>query len=316
VTHGRAEVHRLLDDHGLRPSRALGQNFVADANTVRRVVRLAGVGPEDRVVEVGAGLGSLTLALLEAGASVTAVEVDRYLLPVLRAEVEPRGARVVEADALTADWDELADPAEGNWSVVSNLPYNVAVPVVVGVLESAPQVATLLVMVQREVGERLAAGPGSRAYGAVSVKVAYWAEARLVGAVSPQVFVPRPRVESALVRIERRPRPGCPPAGPPEDGLSTPSSVPTASTASTASTPSAVPGPGSPDYDRLFAVVRAGFGQRRKMLRRSLLGMVDPTAFEAAGVAPTARAEQLGLDEWCRLAAWSMPVASDDGRVR
>ncbi len=301
MTHGRAEVHRLLEDHGLRPSRALGQNFVADANTVRRVVRLAGVGPEDRVVEVGAGLGSLTLALLEAGASVTAVEVDRYLLPVLRGEVESRGARVVEADALTADWDELADPAQGIWSVVSNLPYNVAVPVVVGVLESAPQVATLLVMVQREVGERLAAGPGSRAYGAVSVKVAYWAEARLVGAVSPQVFVPRPRVESVLVRIERRPRPGCPCAGPTPDGLSTPSTV---------------PGPGSPDYDRLFAVVRAGFGQRRKMLRRSLLGVVDPTAFEVAGVAPTARAEQLGLDEWCRLAAWSAPVAGDDGGVR
>lgn len=301
MTHGRAEVHRLLEEHGLRPSRALGQNFVADANTVRRVVRLAGVGPEDRVVEVGAGLGSLTLALLEAGASVTAVEVDRYLLPVLRGEVEPGGARVVEADALTADWDELADPAEGIWSVVSNLPYNVAVPVVIGVLESAPQVATLLVMVQREVGERLAAAPRSRAYGAVSVKVAYWAEAQLVGAVSPQVFVPRPRVESVLVRIDRRARPGCPHAELPEDGLSTPSTV---------------PGPDSPAYDRLFAVVRAGFGQRRKMLRRSLLGMVDPTAFEAAGVVPTARAEELGLGEWCRLAAWSKPVANDDGRLQ
>ena len=294
MTHGRAEVHRLLEDHGLRPSRALGQNFVADANTVRRVVRLAGVGPEDRVVEVGAGLGSLTLALLEAGASVTAVEVDRHLLPVLRGEVEPHGAHVVGADALTADWDELADPAAGIWSVVSNLPYNVAVPVVIRVLESAPQVATLLVMVQREVGERLAAGPRSRAYGAVSVKVAYWAEAQLVGAVSPQVFVPRPRVESVLVRVERRPRPGCPHAEHhaehTEDGLS------------------AVPGPGSADYERLFATVRAGFGQRRKMLRRSLLGMVDPTAFEAAGVAPTARAEQLGLDEWCRLAALVGPA--------
>ena len=298
MTHGRAEVHRLLEDHGLRPSRALGQNFVADANTVRRVVRLAGVGPGDRVVEVGAGLGSLTLALLEVGASVTAVEVDRYLLPALRSQVESGGARVVEADALTADWDELADPAEGSWSLVSNLPYNVAVPVVVGVLESAPQVATLLVMVQREVGERMAAAPGSRAYGAVTVKVAYWAEARLVGAVSPQVFVPRPRVESVLVRIERRPQPGCPHSGHTEDGRST------------------VPGLGSPDYDRLFAVVRAGFGQRRKMLRRSLVGMVDPTAFEAAGVAPTARAEQLGLDEWCRLAAWSKPVRGGDGRFQ
>jgi 16S rRNA (adenine1518-N6/adenine1519-N6)-dimethyltransferase len=174
----------------------------------------------------------------------------------------------------------------------------VAVPVVVGVLESAPQVATLLVMVQREVGERMAAAPGSRAYGAVTVKVAYWAEARLVGAVSPQVFVPRPRVESVLVRIERRSQPGCPHAGHTENGRST------------------VPGLGSPAYDRLFAVVRAGFGQRRKMLRRSLVGMVDPTAFEAAGVAPTARAEQLGLDEWCRLAAWSKPLVGDDGRFQ
>ncbi len=298
MTHGRAEVHRLLGDHGLRPSRALGQNFVAEPNTVRRVVRLAGVRPGDRVVEVGAGLGSLTLALLEAGASVTAVEVDRYLLPVLRDEVEHRGARVVEADALAADWQVLADPADGPWSVVSNLPYNVAVPVVVDVLESAPQVATMLVMVQREVGERLAAGPGSRAFGAVSVKVAYWAEAQLVGAVSPQVFVPRPRVESVLVRIERRSRPGCPPAGHPEDDHS------------------AAPGPGSPDYERLFAVVRAGFGQRRKMVRRSLSGLVEPAAFEATGVAPTTRAEQLGLDEWCRLAAWSKSVTNDDGRIR
>ena len=272
-------MHRLLEAHGLRPSRALGQNFVADANTVRRIVRLAGIRPGDRVVEVGAGLGSLTLALLEVGASVTAIEVDRYLVPALRSEVEPRGARVVEADALSADWEELADPVAAPWSFVSNLPYNVAVPVVVRVLEMAPQVVTLTVMVQREVGERLAAGPGSRAYGAVSVKVAYWAEARLVGAVSPQVFVPRPRVESVLVRIERRARPGCPTPVDGEDGNP------------------AVSGPGSPGYERLFSVVRAGFGQRRKMVRRSLVGVVGPDAFEVAGVAPTARAEQLGLDE-------------------
>jgi 16S rRNA (adenine1518-N6/adenine1519-N6)-dimethyltransferase len=285
VTHGRTEVHRLLDDHGLRPSRALGQNFVADANTVRRVARLAGIGPGDRVVEIGAGLGSLTLALLDAGASVTAVEVDRHLLPVLRDQVEPRGARVVEADALTADWVDLADPSEAPWSLVSNLPYNVAVPLVVRVLETAPQVSRLLVMVQREVGQRLAAGPGSRDYGAVSLKVAYWGDARVVGTVSPQVFVPRPRVESVLVGIERRVRPGCPPVDDDESGGET------------------VPGPGSPTYDHLFAVVRAGFGHRRKMLRRSLEGVLDPSAFDAAGVAPTARAEQLSLEEWCRLAA-------------
>lgn len=291
-------MHRLLEAHGLRPSRALGQNFVADANTVRRIVRLAGIRPGDQVVEVGAGLGSLTLALLEAGASVTAIEVDRYLVPALRSEVEPRGARVVEADALSADWDELADPVAAPWSFVSNLPYNVAVPVVVRILEMAPQVVGLTVMVQREVGERLAAGPGSRAYGAVSVKVAYWAEARLVGAVSPQVFVPRPRVESVVVRIERRARPGCPPLVDGENGNP------------------GVPGPGSAAYERLFSVVRAGFGQRRKMVRRSLLGVVGPGAFEVAGVAPTARAEQLGLDAWCRLAATSEPIVHGDGGAR
>jgi 16S rRNA (adenine1518-N6/adenine1519-N6)-dimethyltransferase len=290
VTHGRTDVHRLLDDHGLRPRRALGQNFVADANTVRRVARLAGIGPGDRVVEIGAGLGSLTLALLDAGASVTAVEVDRHLLPVLRHEVEPRGARVVEADALTADWDDLADSSAAPWSLVANLPYNVAVPLVVRVLETAPQVCRLLVMVQREVGQRLAAGPGSRDYGAVSVKVAYWADARVVGSVSPQVFVPRPRVESVLVGIERRAPAGCPTA------------------ADAADRGEGVPGPGSPFYDRLFDVVRAGFGQRRKMLRRSLERVVDPAAFDAAGVAPTARAEQLSLEEWCRLAFHRDPV--------
>ncbi|HLH29316.1 MAG TPA: rRNA adenine dimethyltransferase family protein, partial [Acidimicrobiales bacterium] len=213
-------------------------------------------------------------------------EVDRHLLPLLRTEVEPLGARVVDADALVADWDRIADPAKGGWSIVANLPYNVAVPLIVRLLETAPQVTTMLVMVQREVGERLAAGPGSRAYGTVSVKVAYWAEARVLGSVSPQVFVPRPRVESVLVRLERRATPGCPPGEAGAPGVAIP-----------------VPGPGSPAYDWLFTVVRAGFAQRRKMLRRALDGVVPPDAFDAAGVAPTARAEQLSLDDWCRLAS-------------
>lgn len=300
MTHGRAQVQRLLESHRLRPSRALGQNFVADANTVRRMARLTGAGPGDRVVDVGAGLGSLTLALLETGATVTAVEVDRHLLPLLRTEVEPLGARVVDADALVTDWSSLCDPAVGPWTLAANLPYNVAVPLVVRVLETAPHVATMVVMVQREVAERLSAGSGSRAYGAVSLKVAYWAEARVVGRVSPEVFVPRPRVESAVVRIERRSRPGCP-AAVVDGGEGN-------SDAGLAAAPA--PGPGSARYERLFAVVRAGFGQRRKMLRRALDGVVDPAAFEAAGVPPTARAEQLGLEAWCRLAAW--PVVGDD----
>jgi 16S rRNA (adenine1518-N6/adenine1519-N6)-dimethyltransferase len=282
VTHGRADIHELLLANDLRPSRALGQNFVADGNTVRRIVRLAGISEGDRVVEIGAGLGSLTLALAEAGAVVTAVEIDRRVLPVLRSQVAPLGVRVVGADALEVDWAELlADdgPPDTRWSLVANLPYNVAVPLVMRVLEQAPSVTTLMVMVQREVGERLAAGVGDAAYGAVSVKVAYWATASVVGRVSSSVFIPRPRVESVLVRLDRRP---CRVGGD-------------------------IDGPGSPVYQRLFAVVRAGFAHRRKMLRRSLEGQVRPEAFAELGIPATARAEELALPEWERLAAWVSP---------
>ena len=268
MTLSRPEVSRLLDEHGLRPSRALGQNFVVDPNTVRRIARLAEVGPGDRVVEVGAGLGSLTLALAETGASVTAVEVDRHLLPVLR-EVVPPTVTVVEGDATALDWPALL--GAGPWALVANLPYNVATPLVADLLDGVPAIARMLVMVQREVGERLAAGPGDPAYGAVSVKVAYWAEAKVVGRVPPSVFLPRPNVESALVAIRRRPAPAVDPA---------------------------VVAPA-----RLFAVVRAGFAQRRKMLRRALDGVVPPEAFAAAGVRPEARAEELDVAAWGRLAA-------------
>jgi 16S rRNA (adenine1518-N6/adenine1519-N6)-dimethyltransferase len=285
VTHGRAEIHELLLANDLHPSRALGQNFVADGNTVRRIVRLAGVESGTRVLEIGAGLGSLTLALVEAGAQVTAVEVDRHVLPVLKGQVEPLGVTVVEADARTLDFAELLGHTPG-WSLVANLPYNVAVPLVIRVLEEAPQVSSLLVMVQREVGERLAARARDEAYGAVSVKVAYWAEASVVGKVSSSVFIPRPRVESVLVRMDRR----------------TDQEVPTVD---------GRVGPGDPRYDRLFAVVKGGFAHRRKMLRRSLEHLVTPAAFAAAGIDPTARAEELGLAQWERL-AWSDPVPDGD----
>ena len=279
MTHGRAEIHELLLANDLRPRRALGQNFVADGNTVRKIVRLAGIVPGQRAIEIGAGLGSLTLAMVEAGASVTAVEIDRGVLPVLRSQVEPLGVRVVEADALTVDWSDLlggGGPGDEPWTLVANLPYNVAVPLVVRVLEEVAQVDSMLVMVQREVGERLAASAGDDAYGAVSVKVAYWATATVVGRVSASVFIPRPRVESVLVRLERRPeRMG-----------------------------GAVDGMGTEPYQRLFSVVRAGFAHRRKMLRRSLESLVRPDAFDAVGIRSTARAEELSLEEWERLAAW------------
>ena len=255
----RRDITDLLQRHGLRPSRALGQNFVADPNTVRRIARLAAVGPGDRVVEIGAGLGSLTLALLETGASVTAVELDRYVVPVLR-EVAPDAA-VVEGDALTLDWPALL--TEPPYALVANLPYNVATPLVLDLLDGVPQIERMLVMVQREVGERLAARPGEEQYGLPSVKVAYWADASVVGRVPPTVFVPQPRVDSALVSIVRRPGVPPMPAG-------------------------------------MWELAKAGFGQRRKMLRRAL-GLSDDV-FACAGVRPEARAEELDVDDWRRLA--------------
>jgi len=272
VTLSGADVRRLLDEYGLAPSRARGQNFVVDPNTVRRIARLAGVGAGDRVVEIGAGLGSLSLALAETGAAVTAIEVDSRLVPALRSVVEPAGVTVVEGDALRLDWDALLGP--GPWVLVANLPYNVATPLVADLLDGVPAIRRMLVMVQREVGERLAAGPGDDAYGAVSVKVAYWATAKVVGRVPPTVFHPVPKVDSALVRVDRRSEP--------------------------------VVG-ADVDPDWLFRLVRAGFGQRRKMLRRSLAALVPPEAFVEAGLRPESRAEELSVVDWGRLALSTSP---------
>ena len=262
MTLTRRQVTELLERHGLSPSRALGQNFVADPNTVRRIVRVAEVGPGDPVVEIGPGVGSLTTALAEAGCVVRAVELDRHLLPVLEEVVAPLGVEVVHGDALDLDWDPVL-AGHDRWSLVANLPYNVAATIVLHLLDTAPAIERMLVMVQREVGERLAAGPGSGAYGIPSVKVALHASAEVVGRVPPTVFVPQPRVESVLVRVTRSAQPAV-----------------------------------AVDHDELMALVRRAFGQRRKMLRRSLAGVVTEDAFGAAGVAPTARPEQLGVQEW------------------
>ncbi|HVW31333.1 MAG TPA: 16S rRNA (adenine(1518)-N(6)/adenine(1519)-N(6))-dimethyltransferase RsmA, partial [Acidimicrobiia bacterium] len=225
------DVRSLLEAHDLRPSRALGQNFLADPNTARRIVRLAGVGPGDRVLEVGPGVGSLTVALAEAvapGGEVLALELDRHLLPVLAEVVAGLPAvRVVQGDALTVDYGALLGDAGRPWTMVSNLPYNVATPLVARFLDEVPEVRILSVLVQKEVAERLAAPPGAPGCGAVSVKVAYRAGAAVVGTVPPTVFLPRPKVDSAVVRFERR-------AGPPVD----------------------VPRP-----EALFTLARAGFNQ-------------------------------------------------------
>jgi len=265
VTHSRPRIHELLEQGGLAPRRDLGQNFVADPNTVRRIAGLARVGPGDHVIEIGAGLGSLTLALGDTGAEITAVEVDRGLVAILRDVVDDRpNVAVVEADAMSLDWHDLL-AGHDHWTLVANLPYNVATPLVADLLDGVPAITSMLVMVQREVAERFAAGPGSKQYGAISVKIAYWADANVATTVPASVFVPRPNVESALVRIDRRAPPDTPP-------------------------------------DALFGLVRTAFGQRRKMLRRSLADIVTSEQFDVAGIDATRRPEELSLDEWCQLA--------------
>ncbi|HUX03455.1 MAG TPA: 16S rRNA (adenine(1518)-N(6)/adenine(1519)-N(6))-dimethyltransferase RsmA [Acidimicrobiales bacterium] len=268
MTHTRTEIAALLNEYGLKPSRALGQNFVVDPNTVRRIARLAAVGPGDLVLEIGAGLGSLTLALVETGAEVIAIEVDRYLLAALRSVVEPHGVRVHHGDALRLDYGELLGGRTA--TVVANLPYNVATPLVLHLLESQPLITRMLVMVQREVGERFAAHAGDEAYGAASLRVQYFADARVVGRVGPSVFLPRPNVESALVEIVRLDQVRVDPAVVSETAL--------------------------------FSVIRTAFGQRRKMLRRSLADWASEGVFERAGIDPTRRPEELTLEEFARLA--------------
>jgi len=276
VTLSRPQAAALLASHGLSPRRTLGQNFVVDPNTVRRIARLAEVGASDVVIEIGAGLGSLTSALAETGATVVAVEVDRGIVPVLREQMKPfANVEVHEADATTIDWsgfiaevnERKGRDANAPVAIVANLPYNIATPLVADLLDFVPTVRSMLVMVQAEVGHRFCAEPGDDAYGAVSVKVAYWAAAEVVGTVPPTVFLPRPKVDSALVRIRRH-------DSPPVD-VATPS--------------------------RLFDLVRAGFAKRRKMLRSALSGIVTAEQFAAAAIDPTARAEQLSLDDWARL---------------
>jgi 16S rRNA (adenine1518-N6/adenine1519-N6)-dimethyltransferase len=264
MTLTRRQASELLAAHGANPSRALGQNFVVDPNTVRRIARLAEVGPGDNVIEVGPGLGSLTLALAETGATLTALELDRFLIPILRSQVESLGVRVVEGDAMQTDWAALLDGK--SHVLVANLPYNISVPLICDLLDQQPLISRMLIMVQKEVGERLAASPRTKAYGGVSVKVAYWGTAKVVGLVPPTVFLPQPKVDSALVSIVRHEAPAVDPA-----------------LVSAAD---------------LFRLVQMGFGKRRKMLRGSLAGVVDAEMFAASGVAPEARPEELTVHQW------------------
>ena len=265
--HGAKGTADLLARFALAPDKSLGQHFLVDPNQIDRIVRLAQVRAGDHVVEVGPGLGALTAGLAQAGCTVVAVEIDDGLVRALMAQFGADDAvTVVHHDALTVDWG-MVTPADTAWAMVANLPYNVATPLVLDVLDTVPQVTSLLVMVQREVAERLVAAPGSSNYGIPSVKVAYWATGELVAKVPPSVFLPPPRVESALVRLVRH---------------------------------------DEPKYDEpiapVFDLVRAAFRQRRKMLRKSLSGLVTAEQFEMAGVASDSRPERIGVEQWCALA--------------
>jgi 16S rRNA (adenine1518-N6/adenine1519-N6)-dimethyltransferase len=269
VTLSRRDITDLLAAHGLAPRREFGQNFVGDPNTVRRIARLARVGPGDHVVEIGAGLGSLTSAIAETGASVVAIEIDRGIVPVLRTVVARFDrVTVVEGDAQELGWPAVLAAADA-WVLVANLPYNVGTPLVMDLLDTVPNITRMLVMVQREVAERMVAAVRTKAYGALTVKMTYWATAKIVGYVPATVFVPQPKVESALVEITRR-------ATPAVEGV-------------------------APDV--LFELVRAGFAHRRQMLRRVLDGVVTMDEFDRARIAPTSRAEELDVHAWGRLAA-------------
>ena len=274
---GPAEIRDLAELLGVTPTKKLGQNFVIDANTVRRIVKAGGVRAGEHVVEIGPGLGSLTLGLLEAGASVTAVEIDGRLAEQLPKTVElmqPGAAlTVVHEDALRVDALD-GHPVR----LVANLPYNVSVPVLLHFLEHFPSLQSGVVMVQAEVGHRLAAAPGSKVYGSPSVKAAWYGDWRLAGNVSRQVFWPVPNVDSVLVAFERRTEQ----LGTEDERLAT------------------------------FALVDAAFQQRRKMLRQSLSGVFGDSAsasaaLETGGVPPTERGEQLTVHDFLRVArdGWS-----------
>ncbi|MCL3817798.1 16S rRNA (adenine(1518)-N(6)/adenine(1519)-N(6))-dimethyltransferase RsmA [Aeromicrobium wangtongii] len=273
---GAADVRRLAESCGIRPTKQRGQNFVHDANTVRRIVKASGITADDVVVEIGPGLGSLTLGLLEVARHVTAVEIDEVLagqLPQTIREHAPDQAGAFElvlADAMKVT--ELPGPEPT--ALVANLPYNVSVPVLLTFFERFPSIRTGLVMVQAEVAHRLAAGPGSKTYGIPSVKAAWYADMKLAGSVGRNVFWPMPNVESSLVSWTRHE-----PLGDEELRL------------------------------RTFAVADAAFAQRRKTMRAALAnlagsGAAAEEALVAAGISPQARGEQLTVQEFARLASF------------
>ena len=273
---GAADIRRIADQAGIHPTKRLGQNFVIDPGTVRRIVRLAGVKPGQSVLEVGPGLGSLTLGLLEAGCLVTADEIDSGLarrLPQTVSERMPEALdrlTVINRDALTLT-PQLAGDAgtTADLTMVANLPYNVATPIILTLLARFANLSRFLVMVQKEVADRLTAGPGSKVYGTPSLKLAWYGRAAQAGRIGRHVFWPAPNVDSALVSFVRD-----------EEGHI---------------------GEDERTRIRVFALIDAAFGQRRKTLHAALKGLVSPEAFKAAGIDPSRRGETMTIAEFAAL---------------
>jgi 16S rRNA (adenine1518-N6/adenine1519-N6)-dimethyltransferase len=289
---GPAEIREISGRLGIRPSKRLGQNFVTDAGTVRRIVALAALDPADTVLEVGPGFGSLTLGLLGVAQRVIAVELDPLLAAELPRTVDARApARAARLEVVTADAARVGDLPGEPTALVANLPYNAAVPVVLHLLATVPSLHHGLVMVQAEVADRMTAPPGSRIYGVPSVKLAWYAQARRAGPVPRTVFWPVPNVDSGLVAFTRR--------EPPAAGLA-----------------------GSAEVGRaeVFAVVDAAFSQRRKTLRAALATWAGSAAaaeriLRDAGVDPQARGESLGVGEFARIAAARAAGAQPAGQA-
>ena len=266
---GKNDLKNIMEYYDLRPSKSLGQNFVVDPNTILKIIRAANIEKGEQILEIGPGLGSLT-SQLSVTSKVVAIELDRYLIPALEEVLNHFGKRenveIVQEDAMKIDWQEFFTQRQGVWKMVANLPYNIATPLLVTLLENAPEIQAIYVMVQLEVGERFAASPRSKAYGIPSVKAQYWAETKVLGKVSPNVFLPVPKVDSAILQIIRK-------SSPPEV-----------------------------NYANFSRLIQTAFQHRRKMIRKSLNTLVPLANFSIAELSPQARPEELSVTDWVKLA--------------
>ena len=265
---GKNDLKSIMEYYDLRPSKSLGQNFVVDPNTILKIIRAANIGKDEQILEIGPGLGSLT-SQLSTTSKVVAIELDRYLIPALEEVLSKFGERenveIVQEDAMKVNWRKFFDQRQGYWKMVSNLPYNISTPLLINLLENAPELQAICVMVQLEVGERFAAAPKSKAYGIPSVKAQYWAETKILGKVSPNVFLPVPKVDSAILQIMRK-------SSPPEV-----------------------------NYANFSRLIQTAFQHRRKMIRKSLNTLVPTTNFTIAEINPQARPEELSVMDWVKL---------------